>query len=378
MPRPHHVFLIPGFFGFANLGQITYFGHVRRALVEQLAARDVDAHVHVVRTHPTASLSQRAARLVETIAATAPGRDAPIHLIGHSTGGLDARLAVSPGVVLPTRAGVERFAARVRSVVTVATPHRGTPIAAYFATLRGQRLLQLLSLGTMHLLHFGRVPLTPLLRVTGALVRADEAVASSGVVDALFARLLEDFSVGRRRAVRSLLREVVLDQSLLLQLTPEAMEVFAAAVGDRPGVRGGSVVTQAAMPSLRSRIATGLDAGAQASYAIYGALHRLAATVPRRNRVALSSASARVLRRAFGSEPGVSANDGIVPTRSQASWGRLVHAARADHLDVLGHFRSAEPGSPHVDWLASGSGFDRPRFDALWRDVARFVAGASR
>ena len=43
----------------------------------------------------------------------------------------------------------------------------------------------------------------------------------------------------------------ILDQSLLLQLTPEAMEVFAAAVGDRPGVRAGSVVTQAAMPSLR-------------------------------------------------------------------------------------------------------------------------------
>jgi hypothetical protein len=376
MPKSHHVYLIPGFFGFANLGQITYFGHVRRVLAERLTEHGINARVHVVRTHPTASLPRRAARLVETIAATASGRDAPIHLIGHSTGGLDARLAVSPGVVLPTHVGVERIAARVNSVVAVATPHRGAPIASFFATLRGQRLLQLLSLGTMHVLHFGRVPLMPLLRLAGALMRVDDVVATTSLVDELFARLLKEFSVGRRRAVQALLREVVLDQSLLLQLTPEAMEVFAATVGDRPGVRGGCVVTQAAEPSLRSRLATGLDAGGQASYAIYGALHRLAATTPRRSRAVLPVASVRALRRAYGREPNAAANDGIVPTRSQASWGRIVHAARADHLDVLGHFRTAEPGSPHIDWLATGSGFDRARFEALWRDVARFVAEA--
>ena len=85
----------------------------------------------------------------------------------------------------------------------------------------------------------------------------------------------------------------------------------------------------------------------------------------------------RTLRRAYGREPNQAANDGIIPTRSQAGWGRIVHAASADHLDVLGHFRASEPGAPHVDWLATGSGFDRRQFDALWRDVARFVAGAS-
>jgi hypothetical protein len=177
--------------------------------------------------------------------------------------------------------------------------------------------------------------------------------------------------------VRALLREVARDQSLLLQLTPEAMEVFAAAVEDRPGVRGGSVVTQAAAPSLRSRLAAGLDAAGQASYAVYGALHRLAAATPRSRRPALPPAAVRALRRAYGREPNQTANDGIVPTRSQAGWGRIVHAARADHLDVLGHFRTSEQGAPHVDWLATGSGFDRRQFDALWRDVARFVAGAS-
>lgn len=69
-------------------------------------------------------------------------------------------------------------------------------------------------------------------------------------------------------------------------------------------------------------------------------------------------------------------SDGIVPTRSQA-WGDVVHAAVADHLDVLGHFRGPSHDPPHVDWLVTGSGFDRTRFEALWSDVTRFLtAGA--
>jgi hypothetical protein len=49
----------------------------------------------------------------------------------------------------------------------------------------------------------------------------------------------------------------------------------------------------------------------------------------------------------------------------------------ADHLDVLGHFR-ADDASRHVDWLFSGSRFDRRQFEALWSDVARFIAGGGR
>jgi hypothetical protein len=82
----------------------------------------------------------------------------------------------------------------------------------------------------------------------------------------------------------------------------------------------------------------------------------------------------RALRRAYGAMPPVEANDGIVPTRSQ-TWGNVIHAALADHLDVLGHFRDAAQDPPHVDWLVTGSGFNRPRFEALWSDVARFLVG---
>ena len=71
-PRPrreaHAIYLIPGFFGFSNLGRLRYFTHVDRFLRERLAERGVDARVSVVRTHPTASLSVRAARVLEGFA----------------------------------------------------------------------------------------------------------------------------------------------------------------------------------------------------------------------------------------------------------------------------------------------------------------------
>jgi hypothetical protein len=83
------------------------------------------------------------------------------------------------------------------------------------------------------------------------------------------------------------------------------------------------------------------------------------------------------LRGAYRALPSAVANDGIVPTLSQ-TWGQVIHAAVADHLDVLGHFRDAAHEPPHVDWLVSGSGFDRGRFEALWGDVVRFLVGMPR
>jgi hypothetical protein len=41
---------------------------------------------------------------------------------------------------------------------------------------------------------------------------------------------------------------------------------------------------------------------------------------------------------------------------------------------MLGHSDAAHD-PPHVDWLVSGSGYDRRRFEALWTDVAKFLVG---
>jgi hypothetical protein len=51
-----HVALVPGFFGFANLGDLAYFGHVHAFLLEAYRARGFEPVLHVVKTHPTASV----------------------------------------------------------------------------------------------------------------------------------------------------------------------------------------------------------------------------------------------------------------------------------------------------------------------------------
>jgi hypothetical protein len=56
----------------------------------------------------------------------------------------------------------------------------------------------------------------------------------------------------------------------------------------------------------------------------------------------------------------------------------VLHATWADHHDVLGHFHDPTHVPPHFDWVASGSGFDRRRFAALWGDVAAFLAEPQR
>lgn len=374
MRRSHAIFLIPGFFGFTNLGRLNYFRHVHDFLLVHLRALGVDASVHVVKTHPTASLPKRATRLLETIATTSREAGGAVHLIGHSTGGLDARLLLTPGVTLPTDLAVERHVARVRSVVTVATPHRGSPLAWFLATIRGQRLLALLSVGTAYVLRFGHLPISVAVQLGGLFAPADGLPLQRTLLDGIVTQLLSDFSPGRRRAVARLLGDVASDQSLLAQLMPEAMQVFAATVHERKGVRYGSVVTRAPRPGVRSTLATGLDPGAQAMHALYQALYRIVSRPTRVELGRLTAAQSRVLRRAYGASPSTAANDGIVPTRSQV-FGEVIGALEADHLDVIGHYSDPRARPPHYDWLTTGSGFDRTRFESTWRSVVGFLLG---
>jgi triacylglycerol lipase len=369
--RPHHVVLIPGFFGFANLGDFTYFGHVRDLLAETGPAFGMDGEVLVVRTEPTASLPRRAALLCETVSELLDRSSGVVSLVGHSSGGLDARLFVSPGVVLPTDADVERCARSVRSVVTVSAPHHGTPLAQAFGSLLGQQALRILSLTTIHALRTGRLPLAAVLKLA-RLLRLGRA-PPSGVLEQLYQQLLADFSGERRRSVESFLADVRTDQGLVGQLTQAGTELFNASAEDRPGLPYGCVVSQARPPGLKTFLNAGFDPYAQGTHAVFAGLYHLAAGSPKGWLPRLDEAGAGVLRRAFGRIPDASANDGIVPTLSQVR-GAVLHAAWADHHDVLGHFKGPTLVPPHFDWMASGSGFSRAHFEALWEDVAAFLA----
>lgn len=369
MPGAHHVLLVPGFFGFATLNEFAYFAHVRDFLAEALPRAGVKGEVQVVHTIPTASLNRRAALLAETMARLLDGKDDVASIVGHSSGGLDARLVVTPDARLPTQVDVERCARSVRAVVTVATPHHGTPVAHVFNTLMGQQLLKLLSVATIYALRAGRLPLGAVLRLARAFRWRD---APGGVVDQLWVELLHDFSAERRKAIEDFFHDVGADRDLVAQITPAGTDVFNAATQDRPGVRYGCVVTRARPPGLRSFLGAGLGAYAHATHALFVALYRLAARTPP-ERVHASRQAIAALSRAFRSPVDARVNDGMVPTLSQV-WGEIIRAVWADHHDVIGHFHHPTHVPPHFDWLSSGTGFTRPRFEALWRDVADFVA----
>jgi hypothetical protein len=86
------------------------------------------------------------------------------------------------------------------------------------------------------------------------------------------------------------------------------------------------------------------------------------------------------MKRAFGEVPDSRANDGIVPTLSQP-WGRCVALARADHLDIIGHYTDAsDEGNeePQYDWLTTRSNFRSPQFHEVWLRVVDFMAEAEQ
>ncbi|MEM9487757.1 MAG: alpha/beta fold hydrolase, partial [Myxococcota bacterium] len=116
IPVPHiqPVVLVHGLLGFQHvqlLGRrIVYF----RGVAELLAERGVT--VYSVKLPPTSSVPERAQALTDYIESL-PCRE--VNLIAHSMGGLDSRYALS-------RLGLHQ---RVASLTSIATPHRGTPLA---------------------------------------------------------------------------------------------------------------------------------------------------------------------------------------------------------------------------------------------------------
>jgi triacylglycerol lipase len=89
----------------------SYFPGIAEAL------RAAGNRVLVPRLSPTAGVARRAAQLKAILDREVPSE--PVHLIGHSMGGLDARYMISK----------LEMADRVLSLTTIGTPHRGTAFA---------------------------------------------------------------------------------------------------------------------------------------------------------------------------------------------------------------------------------------------------------
>lgn len=370
----HRVFFAPGMFGFGRLASFDYFVHLERAVEEPFRAAGLDVETYVADVPPTASIRRRAARLNELIAGTFAASDAParVHLVGHSTGGLDARLVASPSARLPVPEATRRWLPNLASVTTMNAPHHGTPLAAFFATVSGQRVLYAVSALTFIGLSLGAPPLAAASAVVVAITRLDGAVGLElRVLDRATDALLRMLDDARSREVRLYLDAIQKDQGAIIQVTPEAMDLFQAGVEDRPGVRYQCVATMAPPPSARSVLSQALSPWGAISASLFSTLYGLTARPDPNYPCAAqreSDATEAMLDRAFGKAPGVRVNDGVVPLRSQL-WGELVWTGYADHLDVLGHFGDGDApsdrGPRHSDWLRSGSGFDRVRFEGM-------------
>jgi triacylglycerol lipase len=125
------IVLAHGLFGFVRIG----FGHITltpyfRTIPDAL--RSAGNRVLITRVPSIAGVEHRAARLGEQILEAFP--DEPVHVIGHSMGGLDARRMLATSV----------WRRRVLSLTTIGTPHLGTALAD-FAKLRVGRIFRLLA-----------------------------------------------------------------------------------------------------------------------------------------------------------------------------------------------------------------------------------------
>jgi len=365
------VLLIPGFFGFGKLGDLSYFSGVREAIESSFASFGLAVTVTEVPTLPMSSIRFRAALVLETLAAVANKAEGPIHLIGHSTGGLDARLAIAPTASLPSKVVFDAYD-RVKTLVTVCTPHYGTPVATYFTRPVGRFLIRTVGRYLIFMLERGRVPLKLLLRLGYFVVRArDPFRKRRGAFDELYDKLLSDLTEPRILELATFLKAVVKDQSLLFQLTPAGCDLLNACTAD-PKLAYASVVARATPPSLRNAWRSLRDLYAQLMFPAYAFLYRAA----RRDELGAPPLSAPQLAQlAEGASvlPVRADSDGLVPTLSQV-WGKVLYFAQADHLDVVGQYGLSTDAAATGDWIPSYSPFGREQFLELWRRVAHFIA----
>jgi pimeloyl-ACP methyl ester carboxylesterase len=372
MSERHHVYFVPGLFGFGRLAGYDYFTHMRHGLEARFKARGISVAFEDVPSPPTSSLRERARVLATTVSRTA-SPNGVIHLVGHSTGGLDARLVVAQNTNLHLNPELMAWTPRVRSVISLNTPHYGTPLASYFATVSGTRVLYAISLLTVISLKLGEPSLAIFSRLLAGLSSIDSLLGGDlKVFRSATGVLLRFVDKDGRGEITDFLSKVRTDQGAVIQTTPEAMDLFNAVADDNNEVRYGCVATAAPRPrSMRFawRVRSPYTA---LTAALYTTWYQFAGQRHKQYDYArLTESEELALRGGVGYPVSDADSDGVVPTLSMI-WGKLLWAGEADHLDVIGHFYDRLKPSGHTDWLTSGSAFDRRKFAEVLDAIAKF------
>jgi triacylglycerol lipase len=348
------VLFVPGFFGFGA------FGHPDRPLIEYFARVEdalLRAHVRPLRfaVHqppPAGSLAERVRSLHQKAAEVLAQGASALHLVGHSTGGLDARLLAHPRYgALPPRPELIR---RIASVITISAPFRGTPLAK---RAEGSAWL------AAPALWFGSILASRgRLRIAGQLAALYNLAKRAGrqeptPTDLVIAQLA-DVDDETAHQIRRFLVDVAKDHRLVEDLVPEKMAELNRALEGTDAIGPVSFVSVAPPPRL-------------SPWAFFSSpLQRLAYDLAYRLTAAPPPPGARVPEGPFIGRRRTAllptANDGIVPAWSQTLSGHAAGIVLGDHLDVIGHYEAAG-----ATFLRSGSSFDDARFRALWNEVSR-------
>ncbi|MBZ4419828.1 triacylglycerol lipase [Myxococcus sp. RHSTA-1-4] len=404
-----HLVLVPGFGGFDALGSLRYYHGVTEVLRELEPGSELS--VHYFPNLPTASVQTRARQLQRWLAALWDRLNFlpadRIHLIGHSTGGLDIRQLLTDHRVQyqqharGTGGSWSPVLDRIASVQFLSTPHRGTALAYHLSRTRLRRTAcrAFLYGAYQSLRAFGE-------RGSGQLGRLGKVLAPSArtpdwvdaLLDTLRGTYIAHGSLERATARSSyfeLLRwllDMGTDFNAITDLDPckppsgapaspahqdeKDYEEDTRFLRERH-IRVRSIVTVAgAPPPRRGRLPT-----------LYGVTYGLTALNPperlqsRTVRELMNPRNERTLR--------PTENDGFVNSVSQV-WPDEAHSylVEGDHADVIGHFH-APPATRDGDFfafrqydlLSSNSDFDEEAFTALWRKVGQFAlerAGARR
>lgn len=367
MQTPDVVVLVPGFLGFARFGGFYYFAERVVAVLRGVLEERLDRTVPVVpcTTQPAHALAHRQRHLLaylgELCTKTLSGVER-IHLVGHSTGGVDAQLLAC---TTPLGGGTwdrnaNEVRQRIKSVVTISAPHYGTCLAdswlGYWAEnpiLSWPPIIRGITLG-YHMLRLAPQEIPALTRLQLA------------------------------RDVIAFLMHVALHRELIADIRPAQMEKLRATLAPEPGVTLTCFVAGTKMPDRsewpRGSFFTDMYAltrgNGAASPAVDGCRRLLQDLVERRSELVIRSEQS-------GLPDGihVELNDGVVNTVRQmvdpddpAQLGGFVVG---DHADVLGHYDRQDSlvgGNPYNAGLFhSGAGFGDDEFFKLYRRVAESI-----
>jgi hypothetical protein len=344
--------------GFNRFASFSYFAdRVATAIRVGVQARtERPVLVAALGTLPAAPLAQRQLALfenIENLARRVPSIER-VHLVGHSTGGLDAYLAVCN---VSLSGAFPRKRDLIRSVVTFAAPLLGTDLVKHDAI----RLLA------------GRLRAAP---GTLDLVKLAISLRKQLVNNVTADDLATGFMADPREAIRYLW-ELLMHRELLLELSPENVAKLLQRCGqatDRIPVC--CFATWTPVDPKRGKRSATLFTRLQAMTAAGGDFEddpSVIANIERMKKAPI-----------FTSGPAVDldphSNDGLVNTARQlVSGARLGGVVVADHIDVVGQYNRTNPVDNSTivyELLTSGAGFDDEVFFALFAAISRTIAEA--